>query len=277
MMASRVDLHLHTTLSDGTDSPQRVVELAKQAGLSALAITDHDTTQALPIAEPLARREGLELIPGIEMSASAGGAEVHLLGLFIDPAHGPFRRHLEQQQARRERRVHEMVRQLARVGVAISAEEVLRLSGEGTAGRPHVARVLVSRGYVSSIPEAFERYIGEGKPGFVPGSPIDPSGIIRLILDAGGVPVLAHPVFLKNDPLIDRFARDGLAGLEVYHSSHTPEAVERYEGIARRLHLLMTGGSDYHGDSKEGVSIGAMKVPYGLVEELKRWQATSKR
>jgi len=264
-------------LSDGTDSPQRVVELAKQAGLSALAITDHDTTQALPIAEPLARREGLELIPGIEMSASAGGAEVHLLGLFIDPAHGPFRRHLEQQQARRERRVHEMVRQLARVGVAISAEEVLRLSGEGTAGRPHVARVLVSRGYVSSIPEAFERYIGEGKPGFVPGSPIDPSGIIRLILDAGGVPVLAHPVFLKNDPLIDRFARDGLAGLEVYHSSHTPEAVERYEGIARRLHLLMTGGSDYHGDSKEGVSIGAMKVPYGLVEELKRWQATSKR
>jgi predicted metal-dependent phosphoesterase TrpH len=267
------DLHLHTFYSDGTDAPERVVELAQAAGLAAIAITDHDNTEALAVAEPAAQRLGVELIPGIEMSASAEGREVHVLGLLLDFSHPPLVVHLKDQQARRVRRVHEMVRRLAAVGVRIDAEEVLQLAGVGTVGRPHVARVLLKRGYISSLPEAFQKYIGPDNPGFVPGSPLAPAHVIRLIRDAGGIPVLAHPVYLKRDPLIDEFVRDGLAGLEVYHSGHTPEQVRHYEGIADRLHLLKTGGSDYHGDSKEGLPIGAMRVPYECVEALRQWAA----
>jgi hypothetical protein len=135
-----------------------------------------------------------------------------------------------------------------------------------------VARALVSRGHVATTAEAFERYLGDGGPAFVHGSTVEPAQVIRLIRDAGGVPVLAHPIYLKSDPLIDELAGHGLAGLEVYHSSHTPQIVKRYEAIAERLKLLKTGGSDSHGDAKEGMPIGAVKVPYALVEALRSWQ-----
>jgi predicted metal-dependent phosphoesterase TrpH len=146
------DLHLHTFYSDGTESPQRVVELAKNAGLSAIAITDHDNTEALVVARPEAERLGIELIPGIEMSASMDGLEVHILGFLLDFAHPPLVAHLKEQQARRVRRVYEMVDRLGRAGVRIQAEEVLELAGLGTVGRPHVARILLKHGYISSLP-----------------------------------------------------------------------------------------------------------------------------
>ena len=191
--ARTADLHSHTTFSDGTDSPERVIELAKAVGLAAISITDHDNTDALAVAAPIAARYGIELIPGIEMSASAEGEEVHVLGHFLDPEQPALRRHITTQQARRVDRIHEMVERLVQVGVQIKAEEVLTLAGEGTAGRPHVARILLKHGYVTNIPEAFERYIGPKNPGFVPGSPIEPAEIIKLIREAGGVPTLAHP------------------------------------------------------------------------------------
>ncbi len=277
MPGPTADLHLHTRFSDGTDTPARVVDLAHAAGLSAIAITDHDNVEALAVAEPIARRQGIELIPGIEMSASADDTEVHLLGFLFDPAHPGLTRHLAEQQARRVARVHEMVRRLAHVGARIPAEEVLQLAGEGTVGRPHVARVLLKHGYVSTTAEAFSRYIGPHNPGFVPGSPLPPSQIIRVIREAGGVPVLAHPVYLEQDELIAAFVQDGLAGLEVYHSSHTPDLVRRYEQIAEQLKLLKTGGSDYHGETKEGLPVGASRVPYALVEALKTWKAATAR
>ena len=267
------DLHLHTTFSDGTDSPERVIELAHQAGLSAVALTDHDNTEAIALADTAARRHGVELIPGIEMSASAEGLEVHMLGFLMDLANARLVQHLAEQHTRRVHRVHEMVSRLQRVGVKIDAEEVLQLAGAGTVGRPHVARILLKHGYISSLPEAFSKYIGPDNPGFVPGSPLPPSRIIRVIREAGGIPVLAHPIYLKRDPLIDTFVNDGLVGLEVYHSGHTPDMVRHYEAIADRLELLRTGGSDYHGDSKEGLPVGAVKVPYALVEALKQWKA----
>jgi len=277
-MTERVaDLHLHTHFSDGTDSPERVVELARAAGLSAIAITDHDTTEAIPIAQPLAARRGIELIPGIEMSASADGCEVHVLGFLFDLHHPAFVQHLKEQQARRVRRIHEIVERLARVGVRIDAEEVFRLAGEGTVGRPHVARVLLAHGYINSLPEAFATYIGPDNPGFVPGSPLAPAQVIRVIRDAGGVPVLAHPVYLNRDPLIEAFVQDGLVGLEAYHSGHTPQMVQHYEALADRFGLLKTGGSDYHGESKEGLPVGAVKVPLALVNALKQWKAASVR
>ena len=267
------DLHLHTRFSDGTETPERVVELAAQAGLSVIAITDHDNTDALPRSKAAADRHGLELLTGIEMSASCEGVEVHLLGYLFDPAHPVLVRHLLEQQARRVERVHEMVKRLAGTGVRIESEEVFAVAGEGTVGRPHVARVLQKHGYVASLQEAFARYIGPDNPGFVPGSPLSPAHVIGVIRTAGGVPVLAHPVFMKRDDLIERFTHEGLAGLEVYHSSHTPELVRRYEQVAGRLGLLKTGGSDFHGDSKEGLPVGAVKVPAELVEALKAWHA----
>lgn len=271
------DLHLHTRFSDGTDAPERVVELAARAGLSTIAITDHDNTDAIPVAAPIASRHGIELIPGIEMSASADGVEVHLLGFLLELDNSVLVRHLSEQQARRVERVHEMVRRLQRIGVRIDAEEVIQLAGEGTVGRPHVARILQQHGYVSTPAEAFNRYLGPENPGFVPGSPLSPAQVIRVIRAAAGVPVLAHPVYLKRDALIEGFLRDGLAGLEVYHSGHTPELVRHYEQLADRLQLLKTGGSDYHGDAKEGLPVGAVKVPVALVEGLKQWKAAQSR
>ena len=268
-----VDLHLHTNYSDGTDTPQRVVELAHEAGLAAIAITDHDNVEAMPIAAPIAARYGLELVQGIEMSASTEGLEVHILGFLFDPAHPPLVKHLAEQHARRVQRVHEMVERLGRVGVTIEAEEVFRIAGQGTVGRPHVARALLKRGYVKTLAEAFVKYIGQNNPGFVPGSPIAPIRVIQLLREAGGVPVLAHPIYLKRDALIETFTQEGLVGLEVYHSSHTPEMVLHYGQVADQLGLLKTGGSDSHGDAKEGLPIGAVKASYALLDALRQWKS----
>ena len=272
--AGVADLHTHTFYSDGTDSPERLVELAKELGFSTVAITDHDTMESLPIAQPVAKRLGIALVPGIEMSASAEGLEVHMLGFFLDPAHRALQQHLTQQQARRVERVKEMVRRLGQIGVTIDADEVFKVAGAGTVGRPHVAQVLVNRGYIATRAEAFSKYIGPDNPGFVPGSPIAPARIIQLIVDAGGVPVLAHPIYLKRDELIETFMKQGLVGLEVYHSGHTPEMIKHYDKLADRLGLLKTGGSDYHGTSKEGSPIGAVKVPCALVDALRQWKET---
>lgn len=276
MSERTADLHLHTRFSDGTETPERVVELARQAGVTAISITDHDNTDAWAVAAPAAARGGIELIPGIEMSAATEGREVHLLGYFVDASQPEFRRHLEEQTARRVQRIHDMVAQLGRAGVALTAQEVFALAGEGTVGRPHVARALLNRGQVATMAEAFDRYLGDGKPGFVPGSTVVPGRIIQLIRAAGGVPVLAHPIYLKDDALIAQFTREGLAGLEVYHSSHTPDVILRYERIADELKLLRTGGSDFHGDAKEGLPVGAVKVPYALVEALKQHHAAAR-
>lgn len=274
MPEKTADLHVHTTFSDGTNKPERVVELAHEAGLSAIAITDHDNTDAMAVAAPAAQRYGIELIPGIEMSASAEGLEVHVLGFLMDFTNGALVEHLATQKARRVRRVHEMVRRLQQVGLKITPEQVFAFAGEGTVGRPHVARALEQQGYVSNTAEAFTKYLGPDNPGFVPGSPLPPSEVISVIRGAGGVPVLAHPIYLKRDALIEQFVRDGLVGLEVYHSGHTGEMIQRYEQVASRLRLLKTGGSDYHGTTKEGLPIGAVKVPYRLVDELRQWNAS---
>ncbi len=277
MSERTADLHMHTTFSDGTDTPEQLVARARGAGLSAMSITDHDNTEAFARAEPVAGRLGIELIPGIEMSASYDGLEVHLLGFLLDFQTPELVAYLATQQARRVVRVREMVRRLGAVGVQIDAEEVLALAGEGTVGRPHVARTLLKRGYVTDASEAFSKYIGPGNPGFVPGSPMAPGEVIRIIRAAGGIPVLAHPIYLDRDALIDQFVGEGLLGLEVYHSGHTPEHVKRYERIADRLALLKTGGSDYHGTNKEGVPVGVVRIPLPLVDALKQWKASATR
>ena len=269
---SRVDLHTHSYYSDGTESPRRVVEMAKVAGLSALSLTDHDILDGHPEAEAACRELGLEFIPGIEFSSSLNGVEVHMLGFLVDASHAPFQQILERQRLRRLQRIHDMVAKLRSAGVMITVEDVLSCAGKGVIGRPHVAQALLNRGYVKTLKEAFERYIGPNGPGFISGSSTPPGEAIRIIRAAGGVPVLAHPIYLKDDRLIDEMVREGLAGLEVYHSSHTPSEVARYEQLADRLGLLRTGGSDFHGAAKEGVPVGSMDVPDEFVERLKAWK-----
>lgn len=269
---SLADLHLHTSYSDGTESPRRIVELAKHAGLRAIAITDHDILDGYQEAVQPARESGLELIPGLEMSASWDGREVHVLGFYLDLDNVSLQRLLADQRTRRIQRLREMVGRLQQLGLAITMEDVLAEAGPGAVGRPHVAQALVRRGYITTIREAFDRYIGTNGPAYVAGSSLSPKEAIAAIRQARGIPVLAHPVYLKDDMLIERFCQDGLIGLEVYHSSHTPDVIQRYEGIADRLGLLKTGGSDYHGSSKEGGPIGSASVPYVLVEALKQWK-----
>ena len=269
---TRVDLHTHSHYSDGTESPRRVVELAKAAGVAALSLTDHDILDGHPEAEAACRELGLEFLPGIEFSSSLNGVEVHMLGFLVEASHAPFRQVLERQRQRRLQRIHDMVAKLRDAGVMITVEDVLASTGKGVVGRPHVAQALLNRGYVKTLKEAFERYIGPTGPGFISGSSTLPGEAIRIIRAAGGVPVLAHPIYLKDDGLIEGMAREGLAGLEVYHSSHTPTEVARYERLADQLGLLRTGGSDFHGASKEGVPVGSVAVPYAWVERLKEWK-----
>ena len=266
------DLHTHTLFSDGVDTPQRLVELAHAAGLSVLALTDHDETGGIAQVEAAAAPHGMTIIPGIEMSASTEDVEVHILGYYFDRNEPGLRRHLAEQKARRIERVKEMVRRLQRVGLAIEAEEVFALAGkDGTVGRPHVAQALVQRGHVATRAEAFDRYLGPDGPGFVPGSPLPPRQIIEVLRGAGGVPVLAHPVYLKRDDLIPKLVDDGMAGLEVYHPGHAPDLIAKYDRLADTLHVLKTGGSDYHGTAKEGAPLGAVRIPVALVETLQAW------
>lgn len=269
---SRIDLHTHSYYSDGTESPRRVVELATQAGLSAFSLTDHDTLEGHAEAETACRELGIRFIPGIEFSSSTQGVEVHMLGFLIEASHAPFRQVLARQKTRRMQRIRDIVSKLQAAGVAIEVADVLAASGKGVLGRPHVAQALLNRGHVKTLREAFDRFIGPKGPGFIHGSTTSPADAIRIIREAGGVPVLAHPVYLKNDALIEDMVRDGLAGLEVYHYSHSPGLVAQYEQMADRLGLLRTGGSDFHGNAKEGAVVGSVNISEELVERLQAWK-----
>ncbi len=274
-MSRHVDLHLHTTFSDGMDTYQELIAKAEKAGVSAMSITDHDNVDVYQYAYPVAEKAGIELIPGIEMSCSIDGADVHILGFYIDVDNGPLTEHINVQKKRRTERVHETSRLLAEVGVPLDAEEVLALAGEGTVGRPHVARVLMKHGHIKSFEEAFTKYIGQGCPAYIEGSTIEPAKVIGLIRGAGGIPVVAHAIYMRNDTLIEQFVQEGLMGIEVIHPGHLPDHVNHYAALAQRLDLLKTGGSDYHGKlHKEGAQVGALKVPYDCVESLKAAKAT---
>ncbi len=269
------DLHTHSRYSDGTNTPRELMELAKATGLSAIALTDHDILDGLPEAEAAAAELGIELVPGLELSSAWKGREAHMLGFYLDCGHQGFQQLLATQRTNRIARIHQMVERLQKVGLAIEPADVFAMaSNQGAVGRLHVAQALVKRGHVKTPEEAFDRYIGNTGPAFIPGSSLSAPEAIRAIREAGGIPSLAHPIYLKDDAIIDHLASEGLVGLEVYHSSHQPAVVARYEQIAKRLGLLKTGGTDYHGSAKEGVPIGQATVPYALVEALKAWKQT---
>jgi predicted metal-dependent phosphoesterase TrpH len=252
--------------------------LAKAKGLKSVAITDHDTIDGIAEALEEADRSGIELIPGVEMSVRYKNGEIHILGYDIEPKNQSLINQLIQLKQGREERNPEIVERLRNLGLNLEYREVKAIAGEATVGRPHIAKVLLNKGYVASIAEAFERYLKEGAPAFVPRTTLKPEQAIDLIIGAGGIPVLAHPFRMDGGPqaaeiLLSELVPSGLKGLEVLYSTHDSSEVEFASKLAKKFGLLMTGGSDFHGENKPGIELGSgkgnLRIPYDLVQEMR--------
>jgi predicted metal-dependent phosphoesterase TrpH len=274
-----VDLHLHTTASDGVMSPSGIVRYAKSKGLQAIAITDHDTVEGLEEGLSEGDRLHFEVIPGIEISAEHSPGSMHLLGFFLDIHHLPLIERLGNLQKARAERNPKIVDKLNRLGIEVTYEEVLKASGGGQVGRPHFAQVLINKNYVRTFQEAFERFLKKGAPAYADKFRFTAKEAIRFINEAKGVAVLAHPNTLNMkgyselESLILGLMEEGLKGIEVYYPEHSASEVGLYKTLAARYGLLMTGGTDYHGIEKNGLDIGVgrgeMRLSYSIVEELK--------
>lgn len=255
MGRSHYDLHSHTTCSDGTLSPTELVHMAKAQGLRAFALTDHDTVEGIPEAKSVAESLGIDLVPGVEVSANHGNLAVHVLGLFVDYQEPWLERFFSDARRRRIDRVHAIVGKLARLGVEIRAEAVFARSLHGTVGRPHVAEVLVETGVVKTLGEAFERFLADGGPAYVGYEKVTLEDACDLIRRANGVAALAHPVHYGSDGLIPDMVSSGLQAIEVYHKDHSPTKISEYAELATDLGLLATGGSDFHRPDGAGSSM----------------------
>ncbi|MDP2043701.1 MAG: PHP domain-containing protein [Candidatus Omnitrophota bacterium] len=264
------DLHAHTAESDGTYTAVQLVREAIARGLSAVAIVDHDSVGAIAEALKEAKETNCEIIPGIELTAQQDNQEIHILGYFLDYQQEVLLDELKLVRQNRVERVYKIIENLKESGIELNAQTVFDISGRGTVGRMHIARALVKDGWVSSTSEAFRKYIGDRSPACVLGFRFSPAEAIKLIRDAGGVAVLAHPYILENDGLIAEFARCGLQGLEVYYPEHSQSLINFYLDMAKKLDLLVTGGSDFHGSAKPDIKLGAIKVPLELVEKLRQ-------
>lgn len=272
------DLHTHTRASDGTGTPSDNVRLAAAAGLSAVAITDHDTVAGLKEALETGRETGIIVVPGVEISSSEDGKDIHILGYYMDMDDPLFLTRLEELRNVREGRNERMLARLRELGYAITLEEVLERRGpvdqkDTSVGRPHIAQVLVDKGYALSQQDAFNRLIGKGGAAYISPKRISPETAIAWIHEAGGAAVLAHPGLYGNDALVERLAAGGLDGIEADHSDHSPEEVEKYREIAGRHGLIATAGSDYHGERGGEVfhgPLGGRRVEAAVLELLSR-------
>jgi predicted metal-dependent phosphoesterase TrpH len=265
----RLDLHIHTTASDGSLSPAEVVGLAAAGGLDVLAITDHDTVAGIPAAVDAVAETSLQLITGIEVSSNHEGGEYHILGYFVDPQAASIQAHERHALGGREDRMEEMVERLRRQGLLIEMADVLEAAGpdRSAIARPHLARALVSKGYVKSISDAFDRLIGDDHPAYVPTQLATPDAAIQLILDAGGIPVWAHPPMEAMHRLLPAFVGAGLKGVEVYRPRSTAGHIRKLERAAKAAGLLVTGGSDWH-YPVQGFDLGSFFVTEEDVGEL---------
>jgi predicted metal-dependent phosphoesterase TrpH len=276
---SRVDLHLHTTHSDGSVSPAEVVRLAQKAGVTALAITDHDITTGIPEALAAGAALGIEIIPGIEISSEYGGSELHVLGYFLDWHDEALEARLTTLRDSRHRRNPQIVERLRGLGIEITYDEVRTLAGTDAVGRPHIARVLMEKQVVATAKEAFDRFLANGKPAYVPRDLPSPAEAIHWIKAAKGLAVLAHPTWVKTTDgtlteLVTQLKADGLDGIEVHYSTHTAHQTREYLSLAKQVNLLVTGGSDFHGVTKPdidvGIGRGTLHVPDSLLPKLKQ-------
>ena len=279
---SRLDLHLHTTHSDGSFTPAEVIDLAHKAGVTALAITDHDITAGILEATVAGQTHGIDVIPGVEISSIIGTSELHILGYFLDYQDARLNERLARLRDSRHRRNPKIIERLQAAGIAITYEEVCALAGTDSVGRPHIARVLMEKGVVASAKEAFDLWLADGRPAYVPRELPTPSDAMQWIREAKGLPVLAHPTWVKPTDgtltdLVRQLKADGLDGVEVHYSTHTPRQTREYLALAKQLDLLVTGGSDFHGLTKPdidvGIGKGALHVPGSLLDKLRNTAA----
>ena len=246
-----IDLHLHTTASDGRLTPAELVARASAAGLTTISVTDHDTVAAINEVVEVAKGVNMRVVSGIEITAVDDGRDVHMLGYFFDPSSASLAAVLEKQRALRVSRVREIGAKLATLGMVVDVESVLLAAAArpgSSVGRPQVARELVRAGYVTSVQDAFEKWLATGRPAFIPRTGPSPAAIVDAIHQAGGVASMAHPAVTRRDELIGPLVESGMDAIEVYHSDHTPEDQQQYQLIADRYGVLVSGGSDFHGE-----------------------------
>ncbi|MBM7854482.1 putative metal-dependent phosphoesterase TrpH [Desulfohalotomaculum tongense] len=262
------DLHIHTTVSDGTDTPAQVVERALSLALQAIAITDHDTIDGVAAARQAAEGKSIDVLAGVEISCYYNNSEVHILGYFKEPNHPQLVSALQEMRDYRLIRAQKMVDKLNAMGCDIKWSRVQEIAGEGTVGRPHIADALVERNIVPNREAAFKEYIGRGCPAYVPRKKIAPTEAIKLISQSGGIPVLAHPGTVTSIDMLPWLINCGLKGIEVWHPHHSPLQCQYYLKQAEKWNLIPTGGSDYHGKKHDLCNrLGAVTAP---MESFKR-------
>ena len=273
-----VDLHVHTHFSDGSYPPSEVVRYAQQVGLGTIAITDHDITDGIAAAITEGAKRGVEIIPGIELSAELqnnADGEMHILGYFINWEDRYLQQKLKIFRQARRQRANLILEKLKKLNIHLDEKHLLSQNDIGVIGRLHFAKQLISEKYVNNVAEAFHRYLGFGQPAYVPKIRLNPVEAIKMILRCGGIPVLAHPYYgdYSNKSLIRSLKKSGLAGIEVWHSKHPYVVSQRFHQLAREMNLLETGGSDCHGPiMNDEPLMGKIKIPYNIVAELKRYK-----
>ena len=274
----RIDLHTHSTASDGSCTPTEVMEAAVNAGLAAVALTDHDTMQGVPEAMEAAEKLDIECIPGIELSAVYGDREVHIVGLFLDPRDSVLAKRLDSFRQIRKQRNLRMIEKMQAAGVDITMEKVRDLEGDAVITRANLARYLVHVGYAVSIKEVFDKYLSPGLPFYVPKTGVTPEDAVRAIRDGGGTAILAHPLLYdftpaQLDTCIELLKNYGLQGIETYYSTHSPADERNMKRLADRHGLLWSGGSDFHGSVKPHIQIGKgmghLVIPYDILDKLR--------
>lgn len=276
-----IDLHTHSSFSDGSDSPAELFEAAARRRLSAVALTDHDTLEGIPAARLASETTGIELIPGTELSLEFPKGGMHLIVLWLEPRTGPLQDRLEGLEVGRNDRNAKIVERLNELGVAIDLAEVLEEAGHGTVGRPHIAAVMIRRGHVETMEQAFDQYLSNGRPAYVSRDRLSPREAIQLARASGGVPVLAHPHTLAIDnrfemaDLLHELVAYGLIGLECHYGSYPADGRAGMVAMAKRFGLLPSGGSDYHGTYKNDVALGigraGIAIPDDLLEDLRHF------
>lgn len=264
----RCDLHIHSTASDGVYSPAQLVKMALARGMGAIALTDHDSTEGIAPALKAAEGTPLEVIPGVEISAEVGSQEAHILGYYIDHHYQPLQERLKAIRDFRRHRAWKMIERLNDLGMPLSREQVTEIAGEGSIGRPHIAQAMMEKGYVASTAEAFLNYIGKNGPAYVSRYKITPLEATGMIIEAGGLPVLAHPLEVLG--LLPELVKAGLVGLEVYYGQYSPEQTRDLARWAKKYGLIATGGSDFHGPGiLETPDLGGVWIPEEVVPQLR--------
>lgn len=269
-MPPSIDLHMHTLYSDGVCSAVELLEMVRGSGIVAFAVTDHDTMSGYEEIKGLLNNGDPELIPGVELSVAVGEDDVHVLAYLFDPKNDEMNQALAEFQIRRRERGRLIVEKLLALGLEIPFDEVERTAGDAVIGRPHIAETMVSLRKVSSYQEAFDRYISRTSPAYVPKVTLEPKTTIDLVHRAGGMTVLAHPFVDDSARHLDMLQHLGMDGIEVYHSSHTPQDVERLKRMAAGRGLIMSGGSDFHGREGRYGAVGSQRVPAELLERMKQ-------